>query len=126
MTLPELQACLDRIGVKVSARGDRLIVNAPPGVMSPELRAALASHKPALMARLSGVESDIGEPPPAVLNDPVAPSWPPRPAELAGWPVAWRQRWGRLANELQDRGIPWPDHERIAFDRIKDEMDAAP
>jgi len=58
------------------------------------------------------------------LAEPVAPvaPWPPRPAELAEWPIPWRERWGRLANQLQDQGVPWPDHERQAFDRVKAEM----
>ena len=30
--------------------------------------------------------------------------WPPRPAELASWPLAWRERWGWLANDLEARG----------------------
>jgi hypothetical protein len=53
------------------------------------------------------------------------PPWPPRPAELARWPVEWRERWGRLANQLEDQGVPWPDHERRAFDQIKAEMTEA-
>jgi hypothetical protein len=42
---------------------------------------------------------------------------------LAGWPLEWRQRWGLLANELADRGVPWPDHERLAFERVKAEKE---
>jgi hypothetical protein len=53
------------------------------------------------------------------------PPWTPRPRELASWPVAWRQRWGLLANTLQDQGIPWPEHERQAFDLVKAEMEAS-
>jgi hypothetical protein len=52
-----------------------------------------------------------------------APSpWPPRPEYLANWPIPYRERWGRIANELQDRGIPWPDHERLAFVQVEMEM----
>jgi hypothetical protein len=51
--------------------------------------------------------------------------WPPRPAELASWPVEWRARWGRLANELQDAGIGWPEHERQAFHMVEAEMEAS-
>jgi hypothetical protein len=46
-------------------------------------------------------------------------------AELARWPIPWRESWGRLANKLQDQGIPWPEHERRAFDQIKAEMTAS-
>jgi hypothetical protein len=53
---------------------------------------------------------------------PTLPPWPPRPNELADWPIPWRERWGEVANALQDTGVPWPEHERLAFDQIKDEM----
>jgi hypothetical protein len=95
---------LDHLGVKLSLR---LVVDAPAGVMTEEIKAALAAHKPHLLAMLAG-ESP-------------AP-WPPRPVELAGWPIEWRRRWGVLANALQDQGIPWPDHERVAFGLTKAEM----
>jgi hypothetical protein len=47
------------------------------------------------------------------------PPWPPRPAELASWPIEIRQRWGELANALDDEGISFPDNERIAFEQVK-------
>jgi site-specific DNA-methyltransferase (adenine-specific) len=50
--------------------------------------------------------------------------WPPRPAELADWPLAWRERWGRLANDLEARGAPFPDSESEAFRCVKAEMEA--
>ncbi|MGO9601661.1 MAG: hypothetical protein ACLP7Q_27110 [Isosphaeraceae bacterium] len=53
MTLPELQACLERLGIRLSARGDRLHFAAPKGAMTPEIRDALASHKSALLALLA-------------------------------------------------------------------------
>ena len=34
---------------------------------------------------------------------------------LATWPDYWRERWGRLANALEDRGISWRDAESRAF-----------
>jgi hypothetical protein len=52
MTLFDLQSCLDRLGVKLSARGDRLHFQAPAGALTPEIKAALVLHKPALLARL--------------------------------------------------------------------------
>jgi hypothetical protein len=70
------------------------------------------------------VESARSGPEPAAGAPPVAP-WPPRPAELATWPIAWRQRWGELANQNQDRGVPWPDHERQAFEQVEGEMTEA-
>ena len=83
MTLPELQSCLDHLGVTLSLR---LVVDAPAGVLTPEVRSALADHKPALLGLLVGVETESSPPPSA----PTVPPWPPRAAELAGWPVEWR------------------------------------
>jgi hypothetical protein len=51
--------------------------------------------------------------------------WPPRPAELARWPLEWRQRWGLLANKLEDQGLKFPECERRAFDQIKAEKEAS-
>jgi hypothetical protein len=45
--------------------------------------------------------------------------WPPRPAELANWPVDRRQRWGELANRLEADGVPFPESERRAFREVK-------
>ena len=43
-----------------------------------------------------------------------SPPWPPRPAELSGWSIDLRQRWGELANELEDQGVMFPESERKA------------
>jgi hypothetical protein len=48
---------LDLLGVKLSLRlvvdaPARLVVDAPAGVLTPEVKAALLAHKPALLARL--------------------------------------------------------------------------
>jgi TubC N-terminal docking domain len=69
MTFPELQSCLDRLGVNLSIR---LVVDAPAGAMTPEVKNALATHKPTLLALLA-----IGSPP-------VHPDW----ERLS------RERWG--------------------------------
>lgn len=52
-------------------------------------------------------------------------SWPPRPAELAAWPIERRERWGRLANRMEDDGVPFPESERRAFHEIKAAAQAA-
>ena len=49
MTLPELMDALGARGVKLSLR---LVVDAPSGVMTDDLKAALAAHKPSLLAAL--------------------------------------------------------------------------
>src|SRR5262249_18668677 len=45
MTLPELHAVLDRLGVELTARGDKLHYKAKSGSLTPEIKAALAAHK---------------------------------------------------------------------------------
>lgn len=44
---------------------------------------------------------------------------PPRLKELASWTSDWREAWGRRANDLEEEGVPWPDHEVRAFDEVK-------
>lgn len=34
---------------------------------------------------------------------------------VAGWPLDVRERWGRRANEWEDRGLSWRDAETQAF-----------
>jgi hypothetical protein len=48
--------------------------------------------------------------------------WPPRPSKLARWPIERRQRWGELANQLEDEGVPFPESERRAFDEVKAQL----
>jgi hypothetical protein len=50
MTLPDLMHALDAAGVKVDVR---LSVDAPAGALTPELRDALARHKPMLLVELA-------------------------------------------------------------------------
>jgi hypothetical protein len=77
--------------------------------MTPEIKTALADHKTALLALLAGGGSQAASPPP----------WPPRPPELADWPTRWREQWGRLANQLEEEGVPFPESERTAFSQVK-------
>jgi hypothetical protein len=51
MTLDELLAELSHSGVHVSGEGERLLVRAPEGALTPSLREALARHKPELLRR---------------------------------------------------------------------------
>jgi hypothetical protein len=34
---------------------------------------------------------------------------------VADWPIAWREQWGRRANELEETGLSWRDAETQAF-----------
>jgi hypothetical protein len=81
-----------------------LELDEPQGVALPEhVEQAVLQHKAALVAV-------------------APPDWPPRPAELAFWPASWRERWGRLANELELNGTPFPRSEAEAFRRTRAEM----
>jgi hypothetical protein len=55
---------------------------------------------------------------PALLPPPAFGDWPPRAPELSTWPISWRERWGRRANELEEAGERWRYAERIAFIQI--------
>jgi hypothetical protein len=107
-----LHVLLERLGVELSASGERLHYKAPAGALTPEVKAALATHKPALLARLAD------------------PPWSPRrpPAvveEIGAWPIPWRQRCGELCNAFEDEGVPFPESERRAYHRVKAEGEAS-
>jgi hypothetical protein len=50
--------------------------------------------------------------------------WPPRPPELASWPIALRERWGVHSAELEILGMAFPASERRAFEWVKGETRA--
>lgn len=54
MTLDDLTASLDALGVKITAVDGKLRVDAPSGVLTDDLRAALKEHKAGLLAQLKG------------------------------------------------------------------------
>jgi hypothetical protein len=134
MTLTELHALLGRLGVELTARGDRLHYRAPAGVLTRELKAALGRHKPALLATLARMDDRPG-PAGSRASEPASPAGPdgpgPPPADrgwrqaVATWPVEWRERWGRRANELQDRGEPWNVAEWIAYSELVPDLASA-
>jgi hypothetical protein len=134
MTLAELHALLGRLGVELSARGERLHYRAPASALTPEIKAALATHKPALLALLARADdrTDPAGPPASEPPGPARSDGPgPPPADrswravVACWPVEWRERWGRRANELQDRGEPSDTAEWVAYsETAPDQADA--
>jgi YD repeat-containing protein len=120
VTLTDLQACLERLGVKLSARGNKLHFQAPKGVLTPAIKAALIDHKPALLASLG----KAGAPVTAAAMAGPAPAPPTRPAPptvhivaqstavlnrriawdyAPGDPDALRRYWLRVESPL------WPD-----------------
>jgi hypothetical protein len=84
MTLPDLAEALDAIGVSLSAR---LVVDAPEGAMTPDLRAALAEHKVLILQRV---------------------------VREMTWSDLARKRWGnQLADPTPDIDIFRPDRDRM-------------
>src|SRR5580692_1819549 len=55
MTLAELLTVIRAADIRLEARGDRLVFDAPHGALTPALRTALVEQKPALLAWLSPV-----------------------------------------------------------------------
>jgi len=56
MTLADLLTVVRAADIRLKARGDRLVFDAPHGALTPELRAALVQQKAALLMRLAPVE----------------------------------------------------------------------
>jgi hypothetical protein len=56
MTLAELLTVVRAADIRLEARGDRLVFDAPHGALTPELRAALVQQKAAVLMRLAPVE----------------------------------------------------------------------
>jgi hypothetical protein len=63
--------------------------------------------------------------PPVKINAP-APVFHPLAYRgvVAEWPVEWRERWGRRANELEEKGLSWRDAETQAFIEVWGEVRA--
>jgi hypothetical protein len=111
MDAADLLALLQSRGITLAVDHGNITVD-HKGELTDTDRDGIRAHKPALLRLLS-------ESGPAPPEAPAPPPWPRRPAELAEWPVEWRRRWGRLANELQDQGIRWPECEQVAFEQTR-------
>lgn len=84
-------------GAVLSVRGDRIRVEAPPEVVTPELRAALVEHKPALLRLLSDTDRPGTPPPPAAFR--FADSVMVFGDICAGWtPAGWAEELRRKAS----------------------------
>jgi hypothetical protein len=44
---------------------------------------------------------------------------------LAKWPIEWRERWGRRANDLEEAGFSWRDAEGRAFVEVWNQLRVA-
>lgn len=73
--------------------------------------------------------AQVDEQPPVRVDEPPAPPAPPPGAEppdlraarrqalavVAGWPIPWREAWGRRANVLALSGVAFPEDEVRAY-----------
>src|SRR5436190_19431269 len=94
MTARNLLAQLREKGIEIKASGDdRLVIDAPKGAITPELRSALAAHKVELLQILKSEQ----QPAAPVAPEPIAPAPPAlktHAPEVAAAPVASTKRAG--------------------------------
>jgi hypothetical protein len=65
---------------------------------------------------MAGSANVVPHPLPEPLADRLSAFHPPAyRGVVAGWPVPWRERWGRRANALEETGLSWRDAEAQAF-----------
>ena len=88
MNTLDLLAELKRLNVKLSLAGDKLRLEAPAGVLTPELKEAVSQQKPALVALLEAQEAR-------------------RLLEVQGWVVVYSKVLGEL--------VLWLEHENVVI-----------
>src|SRR5215210_2779972 len=81
MSARELLVQLREKGVEVKANGDRLVIDAPRGAITPDLRDALSANKAEILRILTAppIERNLPKPEPALVQAPVAA---PEPAAV--------------------------------------------
>ena len=126
---------LDALTLLVAARGVGLTVTAPNRLLQVRgprgavgLVRLLFDREPEVLALLDAESTERCIAPAAeVVGE--CNVCPPSPsdrheyqAQLARWPIPWRERWGKLANELEDRGLASSKSGHAAFRQIRTEM----
>src|SRR5687767_8738225 len=78
MSARELLVQLREKGVEVKANGDRLVIDAPRGAITPDLRDALSANKAELLQILTAppIERTLTRPEPPLVQAPMAPPEP--------------------------------------------------
>lgn len=93
---------------------------ADPTAEAPEGTVAVAPavryRKPRKAASTAAVPKPDRSPPPPVFH-PLAYR-----SVVAAWSLDARERWGRRANELEERGLSWRDAETKAFVEVWNEL----
>jgi hypothetical protein len=122
MSAIELLNSLVGRGLSLAVQGEKLRV-VPASLLTDEDRGQIRLHRAELVDLIPVRASSELAPPPK--TKPKASERSPgsycRPKELAYWPIPDRQRWGELANELEDQGTPWQEAETAAFEIVKAE-----
>ncbi|MHB8763134.1 MAG: TubC N-terminal docking domain-related protein [Deferrisomatales bacterium] len=118
MTALALLRDIEAQGIRLEAQGDRLRVDAPAGALTPELRAALAEHKPELLRVLA---AGAGAPGPFTCDGCPNRGRPATPgatwrATVANWCSVYREAWRELAAALEHTGRPRAIAEYLAFE----------
>jgi pyochelin synthetase len=87
--MQDLLARLSALGVKLEERDGRLLVHAPSGTLTSELREEITRHKEALIERLGAARTPAADEPelPAIVPDPAAchEPFPLNPVQHAYW-----------------------------------------
>jgi hypothetical protein len=130
-----LLTAANAVGLDVAAHDGRLVVKGPKGAAG--LVRLLLEHEADVLAVLAADESspdtDPTDPPASEPPGPpvgsVGPGPPPADRSwrtaVARWPVEWRERWGRRANEVEFAGAAWIEAEWSAFGELaRDQADA--
>lgn len=94
MSTIDLLIDLHRRGVRVRPNGDNLKFNAPVGVMTPEIRATLAEHKPQIIELLTLPCPSCGKPAQVEYGDGWTHRW------CSGHYDVWEREMGRRWRDL--------------------------
>jgi len=124
----EILATCERLDVRLSAKGDKLVVDAPRGALTPDLRATLTVHKPGILANLAARPDGRGDSLPTV--DPPG-TWARRAAALLATiddpsrRVALREDFEHRAGVCEfDGGLGRDEAERVALVEIESKLRA--
>lgn len=82
---------------------------AEPAKVEPSVKSS-GFRRPPKSSGPNPEKASTGTRPPAPAFHPLAYR-----SVVADWPIAWREEWGRRANELEESGVPWRDAETQAF-----------
>jgi TubC N-terminal docking domain len=113
-----------RLGIRLTARGDRLAYDAPRDAFTPEMRDALVTHKPEILALLRAEQQQAdSSPKPLTLSDPTSEpgAVSTRSDKLADQQAALDSdsaastAWPSATTHARSAGVPWQCTSRFCF-----------